>query len=230
MINSTPFFVLTIAAVLTACSVMADPNPVRDFVNPKFKAYDFVFKNLTSLKKAQAITRGGSQHMANARTFPAIQTLGTSATLLRINPCGINSPHTHPRGTEHQYLFQGTLAIGLVDTHGNYYANIVKAGDTFVFPKSLLHFEQNVGTEEVISLAFFNSELAGTIAADEAYYKVPATVLGSSFGITNTTLVRQVFRAGSKVVGFDKNCYAALKKGKAALAKYAQGILSGRKV
>jgi quercetin dioxygenase-like cupin family protein len=193
-------FHLSNSLILVALSVLlvtklstADPDIPVDYSDPNFKSENFVYRNLSSLGKATFVNVGGSQHAAHVTQFPALQGLGTSLTLLRFQPCGMNTPHVHPRATEFQYIFQGTLIIVFVDTNNTVKLNKVSAGDVFVFPRGLLHYEQNIGRTEVISTAFFDSQLAGTIGINSGLRALPLRAQAATFDQYNATKLNKLF-------------------------------------
>ena len=197
---------------LMAAIVAGDPDNLRDFSDPKASASNFTYPGLASLSRAAFIGNGGSQHPANVGFFPGISTLGVSGVILRFNPCGVNTPHVHPRATQTQYLVKGKLLVGFVDTAGNYYANIANAGDVFVFPRGLIHFEQNIGDEEAVGLALFNAELPGASFMNEAYQKIPLSPLATTFGAAHTR-VKEVLYTDSRQISLDQGCLSAKRSG-----------------
>ena len=64
-------------------------------------------------------------------------------------PCGLNTPHTHPRATEINFSVNGTLLTGLLVENGaRFITNELKAGMATVFPQGAIHFEMNTGCGE----------------------------------------------------------------------------------
>lgn len=218
-------FIISLIFLLYSCIVEADPDNVADFGNEAFQSANFTFPDLTFLKKAAFVGPGGSQHPANVGLFPGIKSLGVSGVILRFNHCGINTPHTHPRATETQYLVQGKVVFGFVDTQGRYFANIANAGDVFVFPRGMLHFEMNVGNKPAMGLALFNAELPGASFINEAYQKLPLSSVATSFGQSHM-LAKQVLKTANRQISLDLACLDATKKGK--LNEYIKQTLEGR--
>lgn len=76
---------------------------------------------------------------------------GTIVTILSLavgflGPCGLNTPHTHPRATELNYVVNGTLRTGfLMENGARFVFNEAHAGTVSVFPQGAIHFEQNTG-------------------------------------------------------------------------------------
>uniref|UniRef100_A0ACD5YC94 Uncharacterized protein n=1 Tax=Avena sativa TaxID=4498 RepID=A0ACD5YC94_AVESA len=105
--------------------------------------------------------------------FPALNGLSVSYAKLRFPPGTVNPTHTHPRASELLLVIQGALSVGFVDTAGKLYAQDLVAGDMFVFPKGLVHFQSNKGANLAVALSAFGSANAGTVS-------VPVTVFGTN--------------------------------------------------
>ena len=56
---------------------------------------------------------------------------------LLLRPCGLNTPHTHPRATEFLFVISGTaLEVGFIEENGaRYVNNTVFPGQAALFPK-----------------------------------------------------------------------------------------------
>jgi hypothetical protein len=52
--------------------------------------------------------KGGSGVLANRKNFPALIGLGVAASVGFLKPCGMNTPHTHPRATEFLTIASGS--------------------------------------------------------------------------------------------------------------------------
>lgn len=58
----------------------------------------------------------------------------------------MNTPHTHPRATEFNFVVNGSLQTGfLMENGARFVMNDVPAGSAAVFPKGAIHFEMNNG-------------------------------------------------------------------------------------
>lgn len=100
----------------------------------------------------------------NSEAFTALTGLGISTALLEYLPGGINTLHTHPRGTEVLTVVTGELNVGLVDSGNKLYTKVLQKYDVFVFPKGLVHYQINLSNETVFAYAAFSSSNPGTIS------------------------------------------------------------------
>ena len=65
-------------------------------------------------------------------------------TLGFLEPCGMNTPHTHPRATEMLYLVNGTITTGMIaENNARFVFNTLEAGTAQVFLQGSIHYQQN---------------------------------------------------------------------------------------
>ncbi|XP_066393439.1 germin-like protein 5-1 [Miscanthus floridulus] len=149
---------------------------------------DFYFKGLAVAGNTSATPYGSVVTAANVVQVPGLNTLGVSLSRIDYAPGGVNPPHTHPRATEMVFVLQGTLDVGFVTAAGNrLVAKILAAGDVFVFPRGLVHFQRNAGDAPAAVVAAFNSQLPGTQSLAAAVFaaepEVPDAVLTKAFQV-----------------------------------------------
>uniref|UniRef100_A0A8R7U2J6 Germin-like protein n=1 Tax=Triticum urartu TaxID=4572 RepID=A0A8R7U2J6_TRIUA len=118
---------------------------------------------------------------ASMAEFPALNGQSVSYAKLRFPPSTVNPTHTHPRAAELLLLLEGTLSVGFVDTAGKLYTKDLVAGDMFVFPKGMVHYQSNQGSRPAMALSAFGSAAAGTVS-------VPVTVFGT--GVDDVVLAK----------------------------------------
>ncbi|XP_068958161.1 uncharacterized protein [Petaurus breviceps papuanus] len=130
-------------------------NNLKDYFSVEEEAFG------TSLNKQQS-------HM----------TFGT----LRIKSKGLRAPHWHFNANEHGYLAQGTAWIGVVDDGGSVVTTYnVTAGQVIFFPKNILHWIKNVGTEDCLFLLFFTThDELQTLDVDDVFFSTPEDIASRS--------------------------------------------------
>ncbi len=65
-------------------------------------------------------------------------------TVAFLGPCGMNTPHTHPRATEMLYLVNGSITTGMIpENTARFVFNQLQAGQAQVFLKGSIHYQQN---------------------------------------------------------------------------------------
>ena len=138
--------------------------------------FDFVNPNTTV-----GVTNGaaGRTVAAASENFPAVVGNGVSmSTFIAcsyeiarglisfsaigfLGPCGMNSPHTHPRATEINFSINTTLRGGVLVENGARFAEIdIRPGTATVFPQGAIHFEMNPSCEPAMFVAGACSPLA----------------------------------------------------------------------
>ncbi|KAI0650788.1 RmlC-like cupin [Trametes meyenii] len=144
------------------------------------KDSDFVFNflNATATKGA-----GGSAVGATVANFPALVNNGMAMTIGFLGPCGMNTPHTHPRATEILYVVNGNISSGLIAENGaRFIFNTVPAGSAMLFPKGSIHFQQNEGCDPITFVAALNNEDPGVESIAQRYFGLPPDVVAASLG------------------------------------------------
>jgi quercetin dioxygenase-like cupin family protein len=137
---------------------------------------------------------------ANVASFPGVNTLGVSMARIDYAPGGQNPPHTHPRATEIIFVLEGTLEVGFITTANKLFVKTITKGDVFVFPRGLVHFQQNRGHGPASVIAGFNSQLQGTQA-------IAMTLFGATPPVS-TDVLAKAFRIGNGEVDAIKAKFA----------------------
>ncbi|GFY94350.1 germin-like protein 10 [Actinidia rufa] len=152
-----------------------------------FNASDFFFDGLAKPGLTNN-TMGSKVTAANVEKIPGLNTLGVSLSRIDYAPGGLNPPHTHPRATEMVYVLYGVLDVGFITTANVLVSKSIKKGETFVFPRGLVHFQKNNGKDPAAVIAAFNSQLPGTQAISATLFTaappVPDNVLTMAFQIS----------------------------------------------
>jgi oxalate decarboxylase/phosphoglucose isomerase-like protein (cupin superfamily) len=126
---------------------------------------------------------GGRTVAATSANFPAIVGQGVSMTIGFLGPCGMNSPHTHPRATEINFSVNTTLRGGVLIENGARFAEIdIAPGSATVFPQGAIHFEMNPSCEEAMFVAGFNGEDPGVAQVAQRYFGLPPDIVGATLG------------------------------------------------
>jgi quercetin dioxygenase-like cupin family protein len=76
-------------------------------------------------------------------------------------PAGVVVPHFHPRASEVLILLTGSLYLGFVNSTNHLFTTTIVAGDLFVFPRGLIHFQMNVAPTQALAISVFNSQNPG---------------------------------------------------------------------
>ncbi|OAE32075.1 hypothetical protein AXG93_2278s1550 [Marchantia polymorpha subsp. ruderalis] len=160
----------TVLVVTVGRVEAADPDPLVDFsANANTPVFRDIFANGDVTNGS-----GGVRAGLDIGKFPGLTSEGLTVVQFKMVPCGENIPHTHPRATELLSLISGgPLQAGFVDTKGEAHIHILYPGDLIVFPRGLMHFELNVGTEEAFYISALNSQNPGTLDSAGAVLQLP---------------------------------------------------------
>ncbi|XP_052190255.1 germin-like protein subfamily 1 member 11 [Diospyros lotus] len=203
-------------ALVSNLAYAADPNQLQDFcvainysapaavfVNGKFckdpkvaKPEDFFFSGLLTPRNTSNPV-GSTVTPVNVDQLPGLNTLGISLARIDFAPYGgLNPPHTHPRATEVLLVLEGALYVGFVTSNpdNRLFSKILRAGDVFVFPMGLIHFQLNVEKSRAVAIAALSSQNPGVITIANA-------VFGSNPRIDPRVLSR-AFQLDKKVVDY----------------------------
>ncbi|KAF8852487.1 hypothetical protein BDZ45DRAFT_749583 [Acephala macrosclerotiorum] len=87
-----------------------DCRPIHNLENqgPSDAYFKYNFNLAVNPSPGGGTDRGGSGVLANQKNFPALIGLGVAASVGFLNPCGMNTPHTHPRATEFLIIVSGS--------------------------------------------------------------------------------------------------------------------------
>ncbi|XP_044481803.1 germin-like protein 5-1 [Mangifera indica] len=192
-------FVLTFAVALSTTA--ADPDLLQDLcvadLSSTVKVNGFPCKENATVEdfSSDILAKPGSTNNtlgslvtgANVEKIPGLNTLGVSLSRIDYAPGGLNPPHTHPRATEMVFVLEGELTVGFITTANKLFTKVIKKGETFVFPKGLVHFQKNNGNVPAAVISAFNSQFPGTqsiaLTLFTAQPSVPENVLTKAFQI-----------------------------------------------
>ena len=147
--NDTVAKLLTAATAVDRLNLLQDVDFVFDFFNPNAAAIS-------------ASTPNGHTVAARRDTFPALVGSGLAMTVGFLGPCGLNTPHTHPRSAEFNIAINGTLRAGMLEENGaRFVMNTLNPGQATLFPRGAIHFEQNLGCQPAMFVAAFSDEDPG---------------------------------------------------------------------
>ncbi|XP_050371002.1 germin-like protein 9-3 [Argentina anserina] len=193
------FFSLLISSLAIVQMAMADPDILSDFIAPPNGTVDGNFFTFTGLRVliSRAEPTDFTVLKATMAEFPALNGQSVSYAILQFPAGSTNPPHTHPRSAELLFLVDGTLEVGFVDTKNNLFTQTLQAGDLFVFPKGLVHFQYNADSENpALAISAFGSASAGTVSLPSTLFatNIDDMVLALSFKTDVATI--QKLKAG----------------------------------
>ncbi|XP_023922652.1 putative germin-like protein 9-2 [Quercus suber] len=201
--NKTFFSLLLVSSfAVIQMAIAGDPYIISDFIVPAnvtaIDANFFTFTGMRTLVRSGPPTNTTTftAWKASMAEFPALNGQSVSYDVLYFPAGSINPPHTRVRATGLIFLLQGTLQVGLIDTTNKLYTQTLQAGDMFVFPKGLVHYQYNPDAQTpAIAIAAFGSSNPGSPKTlfntniDDIFLAKPfkrnvATILALKAGLT----------------------------------------------
>jgi oxalate decarboxylase/phosphoglucose isomerase-like protein (cupin superfamily) len=153
---------------------------------------------------------GGTIFLSTINNFPALGATGLAGAVGFVNPCGLNTPHWHPRANELLTVVQGTLIGALVLENDSGFGNVVGGPDPVIgplpqinttlsnytgmlFPKGLVHWQFNPECEPAVFVAGFDNPDPGRAEAARGFFSgEPDEVLIASTGYSEYLTPAQV--------------------------------------
>ncbi|CAD6575131.1 MAG: hypothetical protein TREMPRED_001316 [Tremellales sp. Tagirdzhanova-0007] len=131
--------------------------------------------------------RGGEVVLANKKNYPILWDQGVSVSLGFMNPCGMNTPHIHPRATEFNIAVSELtlpLRAGFVfenDFNLEFRVNISQYQGAS-FPRGATHFEMNPNCEPAVFVAAFSNDDPGLSSIANNFFRIDADIINSTLG------------------------------------------------
>ncbi|KAM5554393.1 putative germin-like protein 9-2 [Rosa sericea] len=177
--------IILVLALATSKRVLAsDPDILSDYILPQnsttVNATYFTYTGFRDIFDQTPETFKATK--ASIVEFPALNGQSVSYAVLQFPPSTLFPPHTRPDATGLLFLLAGSLEVGLIDTKNVLYNQKLQAGDIFIFPKGLIHYQYNSDPQlPATAIAAFGSASARAVT-------VPPSVFTS--GIDNVILAK----------------------------------------
>ncbi|KAI5567662.1 hypothetical protein BDE02_13G105900 [Populus trichocarpa] len=169
------FSLLVIPFAVVQIAMAGDPDIVSDFlIPPNVTTFDgsfFTFTGMRALVGAQPPS-ALKVSKVSAAEFPSL-----IAELL--------------------FLADGSLQVGFVDTTNKLFTQTLQAGDMFIFPKGLVHFQYNADAQNTaLAISAFGSASAGTVSLPTTLFatSIDDNILALAFKTDVATI--QALKAG----------------------------------
>ncbi|EOY32125.1 hypothetical protein QUC31_019536 [Theobroma cacao] len=196
------FLALALAFPFFQVAICGDPDITSDFLVPdgtnatQLDGKFFTYTGMRSLVTSDPPTTF-TVTKATMAEFPTLNGQSVSYAVLQYPAGSVNPPHTHPRAAELLFLTYGTLEVGFVDTTNKLFTQRLQAGDMFVFPKGLVHYQFNCDEKDLaIAISAFGSAAAGTVSVPSTVFTtgIDDEILAKSFKTDDATI--QKLKAG----------------------------------
>ncbi|KAF2395781.1 RmlC-like cupin [Trichodelitschia bisporula] len=207
----------TLAEKLATKITAVDQAKELFLVNGKLKTGDdlrgqtvFDFNTAAPAKNdaGVVIELGGRKAAAAPANFPFLTNKGLSTTVAFLEPCGMNTPHVHPRGNEWLTVVDGSLEFGMILENG-FAGEITGSLDKFqgtVFPQGAVHYQFNPSCDPATFVATLNNGDAGTNSIAQAFFGLNGEVISATTGF-------QFPQSGQNIDAFRGKIPVSLAKG-----------------
>ncbi|KAF2181120.1 RmlC-like cupin [Zopfia rhizophila CBS 207.26] len=190
---------LLLAQSETAREAILFPNPP----NASNDTFQFINNTVTP-------PTGGTIFLSTINNFPALGATGLAQAVGFVNPCGLNTPHWHPRANEFLTVVQGSLIGALILENDNGFGNVVGGPAPIIgalpqinttlsnytgmlFPKGLIHWQFNNECEPAVFVAGFDTPDPGRAEAARGFFSAePDEVISASTGFSDFLTPAQI--------------------------------------
>lgn len=170
---------------LTAQLQLADTAADRFTLLPDNEDFVFDFN-----KEQENPGKGGQIIAANRKTFPALVGTGSGMAFGRVDPCGMNTLHVHPRSAELQIVTSGRLITEMVPENGvldkdgkrRVIRTELRANMMTPFYQGSVHTQFNPDCEPATFVASFAAEDFGTGQVQDETFALSDDVIAATFG------------------------------------------------
>lgn len=128
---------------------------------------------------------GGEVILANRANFPSVIGQNLAAAVGFMNPCGLNTPHIHPRSGEFLTLVKGdNLKTGLILENGF----TVQQNTTLslyqgtIFPQGSIHFQFNDNCEDAVFVSGLSNEDPGASSIAQNFFNIDPAIVDATLG------------------------------------------------
>ncbi|XP_061978320.1 germin-like protein 9-3 [Populus nigra] len=186
--------------VIAKMAIAGDPDIISDFIVPlNATTVDGAFFTFTGMRALVGTQPPSAFKVSkvSAAEFPALIGQSVSYAVLQFPAGTTNPPHTHPRSAELLFLVDGSLQVGFVDTTNKLFTQTLQAGDMFIFPKGLVHFQYNADAQNpALAISAFGSASAGTVSLPTTLFttSIDDNILAKAFKTDVATI--QALKAG----------------------------------
>ncbi|KAL0008093.1 hypothetical protein SO802_009595 [Lithocarpus litseifolius] len=193
-------FKLVLSFAIFHTVIAGDADITSDFIVPpnvsNIDSNFFTFTGMRILLRAPPPT-AFKVSTASLAEFPAVNGQTVSYAILQFPAGSVNPPHTHSRSAELLFLLDGSLQVGFVDTTTKLFTQTLQAGDMFVFPKGLVHYQYNSDAKNsAIAVSAFGSANVGLVSVPNTVFttRIDNGILAKSFKTDIATI--QKIKAG----------------------------------
>ena len=146
--------------------------------------FDFRMKTM----KPQKANELGEIRIVDSGNFPAAANIATAHVTLK--PGGMRELHWHPNADEWQYYISGQGRMTLFDNKAAARTADFFAGDIGYVPKTLGHYIENTGKDDLVFLEMFKAPRYQDLSLNDWMTHIPPELVTQHLGIGADVLAR----------------------------------------
>lgn len=123
------------------------------------------------------VTKAGEARIVDSHNFPISNNI--AAALVKVHQGGLRELHWHPNADEWLYFIHGKARLTLFAGVGRARTMDFDAGDVGYIPKSMGHFIENMGDQDLIFLEVFKSSYYASISLASWMSHTPIELVAS---------------------------------------------------
>jgi oxalate decarboxylase len=148
----------------------------------------------------------GEVRIIDGHNFPVSDTIAAAHVIVK--PGGLRELHWHQNADEWQYYIKGKGRMTVFFNGAHARTSDFNAGDVGYVPRTLGHYIENIGTEDLIFLEMFKAPRFEDLSLSEWVTHIPPQLLKDHIGISKTDLLAKVPDVKQAVVPFETSAPA----------------------
>ncbi len=151
-------------------------------VVPENARYSSPYRHHLEAAQPLLMNEGGSARMARHDTWPIVKRQAIYSLLL--TGIGMREPHWHPETAELGYVHKGKGRMSIQNPSGDVDTYIMEEGDIYFIPKAYPHHIENLTTDALHLLIFFDQAMPGDVGFTGSIRSNSDEVLASTLNTT----------------------------------------------
>ena len=133
-------------------------------------------------------TAGGQVQIADSSNFPIAKTV--AAAMVTVKSGGLREIHWHPNADEWQYWVKGEGRMTVFDNGPKATTMDFKPGDVGYVKKSLAHYIENTGNEDLVFLEIFRTDRYEEVSLNDWLTHLPPDLVTQHLNIDAATIAK----------------------------------------
>ena len=156
-------------------SLAEEKKEVEAITGPVPNSFAFFAGKMAPTK----VTKGGEVKIVDSKNFPASN---IAAAIVTLKPGGLRELHWHPNEDEWQYYVKGRGRMSVFAAGGRARTMDFQAGDVGYIDRSVPHFIENTGDEDLVFLEVFPTPEYQDISLAEWLAHTPSRLVDQHLG------------------------------------------------